>query len=605
MASEKQISIDLGAQSVSMGVFGIGAKEQLTLEKFSTTRLEADPSLDGSRAEQTQTALKQLSKNLGTKKGGVRYSVSSSSVFTRFAKLPPLDTDQLEQIVGFEAQQQVPFPIEEAVWDYQTLGDPDDIDVEVVLVAMKADDLAVIDQSIRKVGMETQTVDLAPMALYNAFRYNYPEVEQPVVIVDIGAKSTNLIYVEGRKAFVRTVNFGGREITQAVAKEFGISFEQAEEKKIADGFVALGGGYSDPEDPELAAMSKVIRNSLTRLHSEVVRTNTFYRSNQFGSEPVAAFLSGAGAGLPYLQEFFREKLKIPVDYFNAFRNVKVGKKVDEALVTANAHAMGELVGLGLRGMENVPLALDLVPRMVQQERDMAKKAPLIWLAGLSLVALLASTGFWFSKASGFADGKVTDLKGAVGKLDRADKEIEYLSERYESIQERSIPYTEAVTNRVYWIDTFNQLGQAMVDDKVWFVELQPLSEGKELLSEPGRDGQILVSAGTGDDEREGTDFEIDSVRLRGLWRMNDDGGGPRVVFDYLDRLRESKRAIFDIAERDEAGQIIRSESGELEQKNSDTDLVKDLDSGTSADRFAYPFSLELPLPEGRTIRYSK
>jgi len=604
MASEKNISIDLGAQSISMGIFGAGPNDQLILERFASTDLLADPSSDSTRLEQSETAISDLSKNLRVKKKPVRYAVSSHAVFTRFAKLPPLDASQLEQIVGFEAQQQVPFPIEEAVWDYQTLGEEGDIDVEVVLVAIKSGDLEKIDSVVRDNGLTTQNVDLAPIALYNAFRYNYPDVEDCVLLIDVGAKSTNLIYVEGRKIFVRIVNVGGREITQAVAKEFGIPFQEAEEKKIKDGFVALGGAYADHEDPEIAAMSKVIRQALTRLHSEIVRTNTFYRSNQGGTEPVAAFLCGAGAGLPYLDEFFREKLKIPVEYFNAFRNVKIGSKVDENQVMAKAHSLGELVGLALHGLGNVPVELDLIPKQIQRERDVMRRAPYFWLTGLSAAAIIAASAFWFKNAAAYADEQAVELESEVDRLTEYDRKIAALNERLGQIRERSDPYSQAVFDRVYWIDTFNQLGQNMVDDKVWFVELQPLADGKTLLQPPGRTGE-LIELEQPEQRAEDGGHTIDMIRLRGLWRANDDSGGANVVFDYLNRLRDSKRPLFDIAERDEFGQVVRDENGDLVKNYSDTELVKDLDYGSAGNRYAHSFYLEPPLPENRQIQYTK
>ena len=149
------------------------------------------------------------------------------------ALVPPLDVDQLDQIVGFEAQQQVPFPLTEAVWDYQTLGNEGDPEIEVMLVAIKSDELEAVNHVIRSSGFQTGKVDLAPLAIYNAFRYNYPDVDQPVLLIDMGARSTNLIYSEGKKFFVRTINTGTREITQSISKEFGISFLEAEVKKQA------------------------------------------------------------------------------------------------------------------------------------------------------------------------------------------------------------------------------------------------------------------------------------------------------------------------------------------------------------------------------------
>src|SRR5690606_16840383 len=119
-----------------------------------------------------------------------------------------------------------------------------------------------------------------------AFRFNYPDETRPALLVDLGSRCANLLYIEpSGKFFFRTINnAGGASVTSSIAKEFGIDFTEAEERKIASGFVALS-GYADHEDPDIAALSKVIRNALTRVHGEIVRTTNLYRSQQGGSAP--------------------------------------------------------------------------------------------------------------------------------------------------------------------------------------------------------------------------------------------------------------------------------------------------------------------------------
>src|SRR5207245_6115060 len=106
----------------------------------------------------------------------VNYAVPSQSVFARFVKLPGLDATKIDKIIAFEAQQNVPFPIDEVVWDYQLVGGGLDQQVQVVLVAIKVDLLEEINAAIEETGLRTSIVDVAPMARYNAFRYNYSDL---------------------------------------------------------------------------------------------------------------------------------------------------------------------------------------------------------------------------------------------------------------------------------------------------------------------------------------------------------------------------------------------------------------------------------------------
>ncbi len=605
MASGKQIAVNLGSNTLEVATFSVSGRGQLVMDQYASDELLSDPAADAARLDQAASAFGALSKQVRLAKEPIRYAVSGQSVFTRFVKLPPLDVDKLEQIVGFEAQQQVPFPLEEAVWEFQTLGQKEDIEVEVVLVAIKSDELDRFDDVIRSNGYETEGVDLAPMAVYNAFRYNYPDVDVPAVLIDFGERNTNLIYVEGSKFFVRSVNIGGRDITQAISREFAITFQEADERKLRDGFVALGGGYADHEDPEIAAMSKVIRNSLTRLHSEVLRTNNFYRTNQEGNPPQIAFLAGASSSLPYLNEFFQEKLRIPVEYFNALRNVKIGRKVDEGQLTSRAHTVGEIVGTGLRMLPDCPVELEFVPRVVRRERTLAKQAPFFWMAGLAIVAVLAATGFWLQQGAAFAVGNTDNLRNQVSDLETYARDIKEQEARLAAVRSRSGPYSDAVFDRVYWITTFKSLSQAMVNDMVWFVELQPLSKGQTLIDEPkGQEGIALSGRGMPTETASG-DYTIDALQLKGLWRDNEDQGGSNVVYRYLDRLCQVSAGYLDIVEVGPDGSAVRNESGEVKKKFTDGELLNPINHGTARNRHAWEFTLRLPLPEGRKIPYTK
>ncbi|MBL9133294.1 MAG: pilus assembly protein PilM, partial [Verrucomicrobiaceae bacterium] len=279
MADYKSIAvIDLGSQRVSGAVFTKTAGGDLILKKYDFVEMDGDPSVDVSRIPQLKVAVYELVSKLKIKGQPAWYSVAGHTVFTRFVKLPPVAGDKVDQIVEFEAKQNVPFPIDEVAWDYEFVTPAGSLETEVVLVAMKADSLNEIHEAVTSGGAKAVGVDLAPAALYNSFRYNYPDADEPVLIIDLGARSTNLLFVEEGRFFTRNLLVGGASVTNAVAKEFGIGFAEAEAQKITQGFVALGGAVEDHPDESINAMSKVMRNAVTRLHAEVLRTVNYYRS---------------------------------------------------------------------------------------------------------------------------------------------------------------------------------------------------------------------------------------------------------------------------------------------------------------------------------------
>src|ERR1044071_809034 len=150
------------------------------------------------------------------------------------------------------------------------------------------------------------------------------------MLLDIGAKTSNLLFFEKGKVYSRGINIGANSITQEFAAESKLRFNDAEKVKIAEGFVSLGGAYEEPENPHQAAISKIARQVLTRLHMQVNQTIQFYRGQQGGSAPVRLFLAGGASAMPYCAQFFAEKLGIPVEHFNPFRNITIDPAIDLA-----------------------------------------------------------------------------------------------------------------------------------------------------------------------------------------------------------------------------------------------------------------------------------
>ena len=196
MANSRQIvALNVGSQRVSMGVFSKTNKNDLILDRYATRLIVLDPSAEGMRLAKVGEAVADLVQELRVKGGVANYSVSGQSVFIRFVKLPALDDTDVEQLIRFEAQQHVPFPLDEVVWDYHLLP-AQGLEREAVLVAIKAEDLDSLNDEITSHGLSTGKVDCTQTSLYNAYVDSYPEEKEPVMLIDIGAKSTDLIYSE-------------------------------------------------------------------------------------------------------------------------------------------------------------------------------------------------------------------------------------------------------------------------------------------------------------------------------------------------------------------------------------------------------------------------
>jgi type IV pilus assembly protein PilM len=612
---QSTIALNIGSQRVSMAVFDPTKSGGLVLKGYDSETILADPATESTRTAQIGLAVGELAKRLKVSRTRARYAVSGGSVFTRFVKLPPLDADDIEQLVKFEAQQHIPFPLEEVVWDYEVVESNGE--KEVVIVAIKADALEELNETVNEHGLDTLEVDAAPMALFNAFRAAYPQVQEPVLLVDIGAKSSDLIYIEGQRFYTRSATTGGATVTAAISREFNISFAEAEAHKVSGGFISMGGAHTQELDEASAALSTSIRNAMTRLVTEIPRTTNHYRSQQGGNAPVRVFLAGGGANLPYTKEFFEEKLKLPVEYFNPLSVVSLGKSVNAEAVSRDAHLMGELVGLGLRGAGKTSVNIDLVPSKVQAYRDGEKRKPFLIGAAAVFLGGLAIWGLLNTLSAASATAKAESMTNTKLHLGEYADQIDGLLKKQATLVGVANQFSGLEKQRGYWFDLLSEVQAAFSSDAVWIVDIEPVSSYDPFAPKADKSGKSLIrnefqataygqssldareSASSGKTTTKASAQKVDpdaaptanAIRIKGFWREN-----PRsqtIVYDLLARLKEKPghfKFVFPAPPPAKNAKVVKDAP-----KTVEVELIKQLESKLPEGEFAAPFEIVLPL----------
>lgn len=497
MASSSRFTVlNLGMQTVTLAEFQSIPNGGLSLLQFHSTELLVDPGADAMRPGQLEAAIGQLKKAANIKGGTVNYALPIQSVFTRYLSLPGGSPEELGQIIGFEAQQNIPFSIDEVVWDYQAVGEPRSGMLDVALVAIKSDTLEEINKAVTANGFAPQVIDVAPLAIYNAFRFNRPFQEGCSLIIDVGARTTNLLFVENGRAYSRSVPIGGNSISVAIAKEFTQSIEAAEQIKKEKGFVSLGGAYSEPEDPVVAKIAKISRTTFTRLHAEIMRSISFYRANQGGSAPQHVFLAGGAVSMPFILEFFAEKMQVPVEPFNPFENVAISTRVDQQGLAKNAHALGEVVGLALRNVNDAPIEINLRPPSVIRTQDLSARKPFLVGAAICLLLAVSAWGVYFNQAAVVKEAEVAEVVAKANALDAMVKRFETAQQEQQAREATVAPLLLAISEREAWIRILNELAAKLPQDFIWITQLTPLADGVPVSASGS-----LVAAGAGGGNR--------------------------------------------------------------------------------------------------------
>lgn len=468
------VALEIGSQSVTMGVF-TPAGRGFTLSRYARRDILLDPVEEGMRMDYVGNAIAEMVNELKVRGSEVRNVVSGQQVFMRFIKLPAIEIDNLAEQVGFEAQQHIPFPLDDIVYDYQELADRGEGEREVLLVAIKKDVLDNLNTQVEGSSLKTRSVDCAITSLYNAFRAGYGEEDEPVMLLDIGAKTTDIIFAEEGRFFTRSVTAAGAFITNSIAREFNLSFREAEKLKIENGVVSLGNGYTDSMSEEDAALATTIRTAMGRLSSEVQRTINHYRAQYKGTPPTKAYICGGGARLPFALEFLQSALNIPVEYLNPVEDVcRVGAKVDEAELEQDAICLGPIVGAAMAGAKAAEFDIDLVPTSVGKDRAEKKLLPKVAIAG---VLALAGAGFYAYAANASAEKAAAELRKAEpidAKVAQISSQMDNVKQKYDRVMADIDKLAELYNMRAAYTDILLQLTKKGVSIKFWLNEFAPL-----------------------------------------------------------------------------------------------------------------------------------
>ncbi len=467
------VALEVGAQSVTMGVFTPRGKG-FTLSRYARRDIVLDPLEEGMRIDYVSSAVTELVEELKVKGSDVRSVVSGQQVFMRFIKLLVLDTDDIDELVGFEAQQQIPFPLDEIAYSYQQLGMTEEGEREVLLVAIKKEVLDELHEQVQAGGLKVRGVDCSVTSLYNVYRACYPDDGECTMILDIGAKTTDIIFSEGERFFTRSVTAAGGFVTSAIAREQKVSFREAEELKVSMGAVSMGNGHTDSMEPQQAALATTIRNAMNRLGTEVQRTINHYRSQLKGTAPSKVLICGGGSRLPFTLEFLQETLSLPIDYLRPLEAFSLGSHVDPEAVEMDAVCLGPIAGAAVTGAGVGEFSIDLVPTSVQKDRDERALLPKVALAG---GIALAGAAFFTYAAMDAADTTANYLKTAEAKYqsdDSMNSRIATAEGRYTKLEKDLADLLELKQARTAYIDILKMVIDKTPSTKYWFTEFSPM-----------------------------------------------------------------------------------------------------------------------------------
>ncbi len=336
------VGIDIGSSSVKL-VQLKDLKGSYQLLNIGIIQLPPEAIVDNTLMDSSAIviAIKGLVSSLGIKVKDVACSISGNSVIIRKIILPVMPIEELEDQIAWEAEQYIPFDINDVNMDFQILS-PDSIDptkMNVLLVASKKDIINDYVSVFNESALHLSVVDVDSFAVQNAFEINHDsEPDDVVALINIGASVMNINVVrDSATLFTRDVQMGGNLYTEEIQKQLGLSSSEAESIKTL--------AYETHNTPLVEVLNKV-NETITQ---EIRRSLDFYNSTANDDRITKVFVSGGGAKVHLLIDAISEKIGLSVELINPFAKLKYNEKdFDPEYLQEIGPLMAVTVGLAIR-----------------------------------------------------------------------------------------------------------------------------------------------------------------------------------------------------------------------------------------------------------------
>ena len=411
----------------------------------------------------------------------VAVSVAGQAGLSRFFKPPPVEVSTLPDIVKYEVKAQIPFAIEDVIWDWQQMGgnvvDGRTVDAEIGLFAMKRDAVFTALRPFDDAEIDVDFVQLSPISIFNVVCHDLigelpnpeefdPENPPPsTVVMSIGTDTTDLIVTNGVRMWLRNIPIGGNHFTKQLSREMKLTQAKAEHLKR---------NARASENPK--AIFQAMRPVFTDFVNEVQRSLNFFQSNEKSAELSEILLLGNAAKLPGLRQYLAKQLDIEIGKVTGFEKLTGSDVTSQKSFQNNLLSFASCYGLCLQGLQKAQLKTNLLPREIVVKRIVEAKKPWVLtavtsvMAGLAL-AFLFTTSSWYKTVDDFEDADGNKWTVAYQKVTNTDsaskgflsKDLEQ-KETLDKLNALSKELTSASEQKASWLELQVALSEAFPVD---------------------------------------------------------------------------------------------------------------------------------------------
>ena len=438
--SQSSVAIDIGSNSIKLIQLEPSTKGGAwRLISHGMATLPPESIVDGQvmNTSAIVESIGTLIAEKGIKAKNITASVSGNAVIIKRITLPMMTIDELEESIQWEAEQYIPFDINDVNIDVKILENPEFMDssqMEVLLVAARRDLVNERMSLIQQSGFKPFIMDVDAFAVANMFEYCYEDLQGTIALVNVGSSSVNInILRDGNSIFNRDVSMGGMQFTNEIQRAMSISFEEAEALKV-------GGGEEDQQALIPQEIEDILTSVSESLASEIQRSLEFFRTTSGDGFIDQIYLSGGAAKTPGLLRAIQDQTGIQAEVVDPFRNIDVDERqFNPNFLEDTAPQFAVAVGLALRHEEDNNI--NLLPKRHTRRQEAMRKEINKAGAGLLLVCfLLGLIHFYYmntesavAASNNHLQGQISQNQQDVDRVEALEKEKAALREKLEAI----------------------------------------------------------------------------------------------------------------------------------------------------------------------------
>ncbi len=484
MSEKKEIIINCGISQVSAGIFSKQG-ERILLEQVGLETLRYNYSSEDQWLDCFADGLKNLCAREKIK-GDARFIFPGCLLLTKTIRVPHVEEEKQRKIVAFELMQKMPVPLAELIWDYQVIDD-DGVEQEILAFAVKPKVAEDFCERVMEIGLNPVQITPAPVLDYNAMRASGIGLDSgETLVVNIGARSTNLLFINPTGFLLRPLSVGGNSLTQNISDNLGTQFEKAEEikKNYFSGAVAFSA-----DDPSVQLLENCAKQFLARLSQEITRSLVTYKRLKKGKSPSRMFLAGRGALLNQLPEYLSQSQRLDIDYFDPLQALLLSDGVSQEMRNLLPFMLSEPVGLATSifskvadGQSPLTKTINLLPKSKLTNLNFKRKQPLL-LVSAFLLSLTPVPSIWSNyqendrhqKALIGAQEDLTKMEESLSGMESKSDTLDFLQYFTKQVHSRNQVYQQQAETLWKLRELLNHLQNSLEFEDIsdtWFDEFK-------------------------------------------------------------------------------------------------------------------------------------